>query len=171
MEHYNATIQEEKDTLVLQNNSLTERLEAVTNEKLPSHQFDGQTPIDKTLDLLQCLIMVGLAICLHLHFSEKKRIVCAACVLHSPGVQLTHRPFGRPEVTFPPLPPPLLGAQALHAPLYCCCCIHSSRQCTGPANEMPTASIWSPHPNSFSQVMQTIDWYIIKSAAPHDSRA
>ena len=59
LEHYNATIQEEKDTLVLQNNSLTERLEAVTNEKLPSHQFDGQTPIDKTLDLLQCLIMVG----------------------------------------------------------------------------------------------------------------
>ncbi|KAL3145352.1 hypothetical protein ABBQ38_001609 [Trebouxia sp. C0009 RCD-2024] len=57
LEHFNATIQEEKDTLVLQNNSLTERLEAVTNEKLPSHQFDGQTPIDKTLDLLQCLIM------------------------------------------------------------------------------------------------------------------
>lgn len=62
LEHFNATIQEEKDTLVLQNNSLTERLEAVTNEKLPSHQFDGQTPIDKTLDLLQCLIMVGLAL-------------------------------------------------------------------------------------------------------------
>ena len=59
LEHYNATIQEEKDTLLLQNNSLTERLEAVTNEKLPSHQFDGQTPIDKTLDLLQCLIMVS----------------------------------------------------------------------------------------------------------------
>ena len=58
LEHYNATIQEEKDTLLLQNNSLTERLEAVTNEKLPSHQFDGQTPIDKTLDLLQSLIMV-----------------------------------------------------------------------------------------------------------------
>lgn len=59
LEHYNATIQEEKDSLVLQNTSLTERLEAVTNEKLPSHQFDGQTPIDKTLDLLQSLIMVS----------------------------------------------------------------------------------------------------------------
>ena len=58
LEHYNATIQEEKDSLVQQNTSLTERLEAIVNEKLPSHQFDGQTPIDKTLDLLQSLIMV-----------------------------------------------------------------------------------------------------------------
>ena len=60
LEHYNATIQEEKDNLQQQNTSLTERLEAVVNEKLPSHQFDGQTPIDKTLDLLQGLIMVSL---------------------------------------------------------------------------------------------------------------
>lgn len=59
LEHYNATIQEEKDSLLQQNTSLTERLEAVVTEKRPSHQFDGQTPIDKTLDLLQNLIMVG----------------------------------------------------------------------------------------------------------------
>ncbi|DBA80258.1 TPA: putative 3',5'-cyclic phosphodiesterase pde-3 [Trebouxia sp. C0005] len=57
LEHYNATIQEEKDSLLQQNTSLTERLEAVVTEKRPSHQFDGQTPIDKTLDLLQNLIM------------------------------------------------------------------------------------------------------------------
>ena len=60
LESYNATIQEEKDNLQQQNTSLTERLEAVVAEKLPSHQFDGQTPIDKTLDLLQGLIMVSL---------------------------------------------------------------------------------------------------------------
>lgn len=42
----------------LQNNSLAERLEAVVNEKLPSHQFDQDTPVDKTLNLLQMLIMV-----------------------------------------------------------------------------------------------------------------
>lgn len=58
LEHFNATIQEEKDSLLQQNTVLTERLEAVVNEKLPHHQFDGQTPIDKTLDLLQNLIMV-----------------------------------------------------------------------------------------------------------------
>ncbi len=59
LEHYNATIQEEKDSLLQQNTSLTERLEAVVTEKRPCHQFDGQTPIDKTLDLLQNLILVG----------------------------------------------------------------------------------------------------------------
>lgn len=67
LEHYNATIQEEKDSLLQQNTSLTERLEAVVTEKRPSHQFDGQTPIDKTLDLLQNLIMVG---------SQTKLVLC-----------------------------------------------------------------------------------------------
>ena len=58
LEQYNATIQSEKDNLQLQNDSLTERLEAVVKEKLPSHQFDQDTPVDKTLNLLQMLIMV-----------------------------------------------------------------------------------------------------------------
>lgn len=59
LEQYNATIQSEKDSLQLQNTSLTERLEAVVKEKLPSHQFDQETPVDKTLNLLQMLIMVS----------------------------------------------------------------------------------------------------------------
>lgn len=72
--------------MVLQNNSLTERLEAVTNEKLPSHQFDGQTPIDKTLDLLQCLIMVGLVLAACTYICS---IVHTACHSAHPCVLLT----------------------------------------------------------------------------------
>ena len=73
LEQYNATIQTEKDNLQLQNNSLAERLEAVVKEKLPSHQFDQETPVDKTLNLLQMLIMV------------QHRCSVHACLLQTPN--------------------------------------------------------------------------------------
>ena len=99
LEHYNATIQEEKDTLVLQNNSLTERLEAVTNKKLPSHQFDGQTPIDKTLDLLQCLIMVGLALFACTYIFRKQQELSRKKLYVLPAFLHTH---ACSSPTFPP---------------------------------------------------------------------
>ena len=80
LEHYNATIQEEKDSLLQQNTSLTERLEAVVTEKRPCHQFDGQTPIDKTLDLLQNLILVGSQLkALAVHTSRRPMYRLQAC--------------------------------------------------------------------------------------------
>jgi len=103
LEHYNATIQEEKDSLLQQNTSLTERLEAVVTEKRPCHQFDGQTPIDKTLDLLQNLILVGSqlkALAVHsslsmtcqlthlLHAYNYTRACVCVCVWHAPKLWL-----------------------------------------------------------------------------------
>lgn len=89
LEQYNATIQTEKDNLQLENTSLVERLEAVVKEKLPSHQFDQETPVDKTLNLLQMLIMVLALPDLIASMPDAQpsypnlSFPCVACVLHA----------------------------------------------------------------------------------------
>ena len=49
-----------QETLLEERNQLSERLEAVTHDKLlPANHIDSDTPIQKTLKLLQTLILVS----------------------------------------------------------------------------------------------------------------
>lgn len=58
---------QEKAKLQQEADSLAQRLEAVLNDKFePRTSFDADTPIDKTLNFLQAIISVGLA----LHYSD-----------------------------------------------------------------------------------------------------
>ena len=55
-------MQEEKARLQQEAEKLAQQLQAVLNEKfVPRGAFDAETPIDKTLGYLQCVISVSAA--------------------------------------------------------------------------------------------------------------
>lgn len=74
LEEDSAAMQQERLQLQQQAESLAERLEAVLSNKFMSRTaFDADTPIDKTLALLQelikvCLLNTILCHCFHLYF-------------------------------------------------------------------------------------------------------
>ena len=58
LERYSASMLEDKLRLQQEADMLTQRLEAVLHDKFERKSFDADTPIDKTLAYLQCVIRV-----------------------------------------------------------------------------------------------------------------
>ena len=57
-------IQEEKERLEKEAQSLAQQLQAVLNDKfVPQRDFDADTPIDKTLKMMQTIIGVRTFVC------------------------------------------------------------------------------------------------------------
>ncbi len=82
-------MQEEQRKLQREANSLAQRLEAVLHDKFtPRSGFDADTPIDKTLQFLQGVIAVSLAVasaCMHTQLKHlpnvEKRCHCPQAFL------------------------------------------------------------------------------------------
>jgi len=64
LEQASLAIQEEKERLEKEAQSLAQQLQAVLNDKfVPQRDFDADTPIDKTLKMMQTIIGVRTFVC------------------------------------------------------------------------------------------------------------
>jgi len=91
LEQATLAIQEEKERLEKEAQSLAQQLQAVLNDKFVPHQdFDADTPIDKTLKMMQTIIGVRtfVADVMLIHSSVSLH---PAVLLHTYQCQIAHR--------------------------------------------------------------------------------
>ena len=90
LERYSASMLEDKLRLQEEADMLTQRLEAVLHDKFERKTFDADTPIDKTLAYLQCVIKVSFFCSCIFQFCSTKSVRGSLSMLTAPLTRPWH---------------------------------------------------------------------------------